>query len=158
MLVAAMRWIMSENLEILDFRPCQSQDQSMSIAKTTASTAIFVVACALGATALAPRTIEPEIIEHRVVSLQQTVTLNDIPGDAKHVRMWVPVPSDSSWQRVLNCEVVSAPGNWKLLQQSEGRGEFVYVDADKPAGQTTMSVAVKCTVRREGVHVPLDSN
>lgn len=98
----------------------------------------------------------PEITETRTVSLTQTVTLYDIPAGSKQVRMWVPIPSDGSWQRVLDREVVSAPGTWKLVRQEEGRGDFVYVElANPPAGNA--AVVVKATVERKGVHFPLDS-
>lgn len=103
----------------------------------------------------AGRTVAPEILETRTVRLTQTVTLHDIPVDAKVVRMWVPVPSDGAWQRVVDCQVVSAPGSWRLVRQDEGRGDFVYVELNHPSSATA-SVKFQCTVRRDGVHFPIE--
>jgi len=100
--------------------------------------------------------LEPNVVETRTVDLTQTVTLNDIPAGAKQVRMWVPIPTDTAWQRVLDCRVVSAPGTWTLVRQAEGRGDFVHVVLDGPA-EGAATVVVKCTVHREGVSFPLDT-
>ncbi len=102
----------------------------------------------------APRPIAPDRTESRTVHLTQTVTLHDIPSGAKDVRMWVPIPSDGSWQRVLDRRLVSAPGTWKLVRQDRGRGDFIYVELADPT-EPTASVVVECTVERTGVHYPL---
>jgi transglutaminase-like putative cysteine protease len=121
---------------------------------------IRAAGCAIGLTAIvatAAQTvaIEPEIVETRTVTLRQTVTLSDIPGGSKLVRLWVPMPSDGAWQRVVNRRVVSAPGSWRLEKQSDGRGEFVYVEA--PAlGASNATVVVECEVQTQGVYFPLD--
>jgi transglutaminase-like putative cysteine protease len=115
--------------------------------------AVFgVAACLLGYSA---QVIEPEIIETRTVSLKQTVSLKDIPQGSSQVRLWVPVPSDSSWQRVLDRRVVSAPAGWKIVRQAEGRGDFVYVEVNNPT-EKDIAVVVECLVEREGVHFPID--
>src|SRR5262245_23068151 len=80
----------------------------------------------------APKMIAPETIETRTVNLTQTVSLADIPAGSKRVQLWVPIPSDTNWQRVLDCKVVSAPGKWRILRQEEGRGIFVHVDVQNP--------------------------
>ena len=117
---------------------------------------LSIAAVSASLTLAAPTTIDPDIVETRIVDLTQTVTLNDIPAGTKQVRLWVPIPSDRSWQRVLSREVVSAPGTGAVERQSEGRGEFVYVTIDRPT-ETTATVVVKCTVEREGVHFPLEN-
>lgn len=113
------------------------------------------VAASVTMTAPVPSAAVPQIIETRTVSVTQTVTLQDIPADAGQVRLWVPIPGDSSWQRVLDCEVVSAPGRWRVVPQAEGRGAFVHVELDHPATDTA-SVVVRCIVQRHGVHLDLD--
>jgi len=113
------------------------------------------VAAGVPAVSDAAPALASTVVETRVVKLTQTVTLTDIPEGARQLRMWVPVPSDGSWQRVLDSRVVSAPGEWKLLNQSEGRGKFVYVEVQNPApGSAT--VVFEATVERKGVHFPLD--
>lgn len=102
-----------------------------------------------------PAILEPEIVETRTVTLVQTVTLSDIPAGSEQVRMWVPVPSDGAWQRVLDRKVVSAAGTWRVVRQAEGRGDFVYLELTKPE-QSQAAVVVECTVQTRGVHFPID--
>lgn len=104
--------------------------------------------------AAGPVAIKPDYTETRTVKLTQTVTLHDIPSGARQVRMWVPVPSDRAWQRVLDRRVVAAPGAWQMIQQADGLGDFLYVVVDDP-GQQTASVVIECVIDRTGVHYPL---
>lgn len=109
----------------------------------------------IAAAAAPSQIVAPKILESRTVTLTQTVTLKDIPAGAGRVQMWVPVPSDAAWQRVVDRKVVSAPGSWKLIRQGEGRGDFVYVDMKKPADKEA-AVVFSCTVQRWGVEFPPD--
>lgn len=95
------------------------------------------------------------MVDIRTIDLEQTVTLREIPKDARTVRMWVPVPSDRAWQRVLDMRVTEAPEGWALVRQREGRGDFVYAEAHGPF-TGDVSVTVQCRVRREGVICPLE--
>lgn len=113
-------------------------------------------AVALAAPAAPHRSIDPEIVETRTINVTQTVTLKDIPATSKNVRLWVPVPSDSTWQRVLDLKVVSAPSPWRIERQAEGRGDFVYVELANPK-QTEAQVVVQAVVETRGVHFPLES-
>ncbi len=112
---------------------------------------LILIACFCSDT---PQIIRPEILETRTVNVTQTVTLNGIPSDAKNVRLWVPIPSDAPWQRVLDRNVVSAPGAWKIIRQEQGRGDFVYVELNNPKTEKT-AIVVQYTVERQGVHFPL---
>lgn len=114
------------------------------------------IACAALIVASASAQVAPEVIETRTINLTQTVTLHDVPAGAKQVSLWVPIPSDGPWQRVLNRQVVSAPGTWTLVPQAQGRGDFIYVDVQNPPAGNA-SVVVNCMVEREGVHFPLES-
>ncbi len=100
------------------------------------------------------KVIEPVIIETRTVAVTQTVTLKDIPADAKTIRLWVPVPSDVNWQRVLDRQVVSAPGTWRMVPQAEGRGDFIYIETDRPESGVA-NVVVRCIFERQGIAFPL---
>jgi transglutaminase-like putative cysteine protease len=119
--------------------------------------AFAIASAAVASGPLEPVTvIEPRVLETRTVALTQTVVLRDIPANTGKVRMWTPIPSDSAWQRVIDRQVVSAPGAWKLVRQEEGRGDFIYVEFDNPpAGEA--SIIVKCVVERAGVQFPLES-
>ncbi|MEC5127108.1 transglutaminase domain-containing protein [Verrucomicrobiales bacterium BCK34] len=70
------------------------------------------------------------------------------------MQLWIPVPSDQNWQRVLDISVKEAPGEWRIVPQSEGRGDFVYAEVENPPAGT-LSVAISCLVERKGVHFPL---
>ncbi len=99
--------------------------------------------------------LTPDFIETRTVRLSQTVHLRDIPEGAKQVKLWVPVPTDRNWQRVLDISVTDAPGPWEIVPQKDGRGDFLFVEVtDPPAGDTR--VTVSCLVERQGVHFPLE--
>lgn len=92
----------------------------------------------------------PRAVESRTIDLEQTVTLRDVPPSARQVRLWVPVPGDAPWQRVLDLSVKQAPSGWKLVPQSDGRGRFIYAEAQGPF-HGPVSVTVACRVVREAV-------
>ncbi len=98
--------------------------------------------------------ILPDFRETRTVELAQTVRLSEIPADAGLVRMWVPIPSDRNWQRVLDISIEKVPGVWKIVPQAEGRGRFIYVEWKDP-DESIGEVRISCIVEREGVHFPL---
>lgn len=120
------------------------------------SMTLLLAAAAAGSLWSDPAVITPDFIETRTVELTQTVTLRDIPYGTRSVRLWVPVPTDRAWQRVLDFKVVAAPGQWQMHTQELGRGEFVYVEIPNPLPGSA-SVTISCVVEREGVHFPLDS-
>jgi len=88
----------------------------------------------------------PRIAESRVYRIRQTVTLHDVPADAKEVRLWVPVPADGAWQHVLDRRVVEAPEGWTLTHEPVSDAELVYVAT--PA-RGSVAVVVETTVARQ---------
>lgn len=99
--------------------------------------------------------IAPDFLETRTVRLTQSVRLADIEEGAESVRLWIPVPSDRTWQRVLDISITEAPGQWQMVSQAEGRGQFVYLEVKQPQSET-ITVTVECLVERQGVHFPLE--
>jgi hypothetical protein len=93
------------------------------------------------ATALAPR-----IVETRTYRIRQTVAVDDVPSSAHEVRLWVPVPADGAWQRVLERRVVEAPAGWKLVHQPASDAEMIVATA---RGGASARVVVDTTVIRE---------
>lgn len=85
-----------------------------------------------------------QIAEVRTWRIRQTVALRDVPATAKDVRLWVALPTDGPWQRVLDRKVVEAPAGWSLEPQPESNGEMIYA---RTRGAAT--VVVETTVRRE---------
>ncbi|MDF1755118.1 MAG: transglutaminase domain-containing protein [Verrucomicrobiales bacterium] len=100
--------------------------------------------------------ISPDFLENRTVKLTQTVNLRDVPEGAGKVQLWIPVPSDQNWQRVLDISVQEAPGDWKIVPQKESQGNFLYTEViNPPPGD--LNVTVSCIVKREGVHFPIEN-
>src|SRR5688572_7029091 len=88
----------------------------------------------------------PRITETHVYRIRQTVRLDAVPADAREVRLWVPVPADGDWQRVLDRKVVEAPSGWTLEKQPVSNAEMVVVKT-KPQG--SVQVVVETTVLRQ---------
>jgi transglutaminase-like putative cysteine protease len=83
------------------------------------------------------------------------VTLKAIPPGSGLVRLWIPFPGDNPAQRVLNLNVASAPGPWKIVRETEHGNRFLFVEVQKPSS-TELSTILDFTVRREPVRVQLD--
>jgi transglutaminase-like putative cysteine protease len=88
----------------------------------------------------------PRIADTRLYRIRQTVALRDVPASAKEVRLWVPIPTDGSWQRVLDRRVVEAPPGWKFERQPHSEAEMI-VATTKATG--TVQVVVETTVQRQ---------
>jgi hypothetical protein len=86
---------------------------------------------------------------------RQVVTLDQIKPAAKHVRMWVSIPGDEAHLRLLDFNVVSAPGDWRIVSDADRRGKFLYVEVAEPKADA-LQVEVAFTLRREPVMIPLD--
>ena len=91
--------------------------------------------------------LAPQVTETRVLRVLQTVELTEVPAGAERVRLWVPVPGDGPWQRVLGRRVVEAPAGWQLVRQPGMGGDLAYVEA--PASGGPVKVVVESLVRRE---------
>lgn len=88
----------------------------------------------------------PRIAETRLYRIRQTVALNDVPSDAREVRIWVPVPTDGAWQHVLDRRVVEAPSGWTLEKQPVSDAEMVFA---RTKAKGTVTVVVETTVARQ---------
>jgi hypothetical protein len=88
----------------------------------------------------------PRFADARLYEIRQTVTLHDVPADAREVRLWVPVPADGAWQQVLDRRVVEAPPGWRLEKQPASDGEMVFVQTD---ARSSIQVVVETTVARQ---------
>jgi transglutaminase-like putative cysteine protease len=60
--------------------------------------------------------------------------------------LWVPIPADGPWQRVLDRRVVEAPSGWTLEKQPASDAEMVFAKT-KPSG--AVKVVVETTVLRQ---------
>lgn len=133
-----------------------------------AVSSLVVLSIPSGAPAMPPRIAPPPAaaghaatqrlapVSSRTVRLTQSVTLTDIPAGASLVRLWVPIPSDGPFQRVLDREVIAAPPGWRLEKQVDGRGQMIYVEIPRPTAATA-TVTIAATVERSGVAAPLEA-
>ncbi len=88
----------------------------------------------------------PRIGETRIYRIRQTVSLCDVPVDAREVRLWVPLPADGAWQHVLDRRVVEAPSGWSLVKQPVSDAEMVVA---RTKAQSKIQVVVETTVARQ---------
>jgi transglutaminase-like putative cysteine protease len=99
------------------------------------------------------RPLAPRVTSTTTYRLRQTVRLVDIAPDARTARLWVPIPSDTAWQRVLDVDVVDAPTGWRLERQDDARGAMIFVAVDNPG--TEIAVTVEVLVERDAVATPM---
>jgi hypothetical protein len=88
----------------------------------------------------------PRILETRLYKIRQTVNLNDVPPEAREVRLWVPIPADGDWQRVLDRKVLAAPSGWTLEKQPVSNAEMIVT---RTKAQGTVEVVIETTVARQ---------
>lgn len=87
--------------------------------------------------------------------VKQVVRLDQIKPDAQTVRMWVSLPDDDAQQRVLDLNVVAAPGKWSIVRDRENRARFLKVEVEKPAAEA-FDVEVDFVVTRHPISVTVD--
>ncbi len=92
----------------------------------------------------------------RVYRVRQTTRLQELPDDAGQVRWWVSIPDDDRFQDVLDLEVVSAPGAWRIERDRDRANRFLLIEVDRPAGDALEAV-VEFTLKREPVLVQVDA-
>lgn len=123
----------------------------------THNTSIVIVSLLvwISGQAAAQNAATSETPRSRVYDVKQTVTLKDIPKDAKRVRFWIPIPDDAQAQKVLDFSVADAPGTWSVAGQPEHGNRFLHVDA-APGGKDTLAVTVTFAIRRDPMSVEID--
>ena len=87
--------------------------------------------------------------------VRQIVRIDEIPAGAKQFQAWVSIPDDEVNQRVLDFDVVAAPGKWTIVHDAEHRGRFVMVDVKNPSSPS-LDVEVEFIVTRKPVLTPVD--
>ncbi|MFN0244330.1 MAG: transglutaminase-like domain-containing protein [Planctomycetota bacterium] len=97
----------------------------------------------------------PRIADTRVYRIRQTVTLKDVPDGAREARLWVPIPTDGAWQRVLDRRVVDAPAGWKFEKQPNSGGEMIVATGKGPG---SLQVVVETTVVRQSPSYDLSAS
>jgi transglutaminase-like putative cysteine protease len=98
---------------------------------------------------------EPTAERTNVYDIQQTVGLSEIPPNTKQIRWWISIPRDSKNQALLWLNVDECPGSWKIVEDAERRGDFVYVEINDPQAEE-LDVTVSYRVRREPEFTEID--
>jgi len=120
--------------------------------------ALLALALSNGTSTPAPTTVTTSngdvisVGEERVYRVRQTVELNQIPDDAGEVRWWISIPDDERFQDVLDFNVVSAPGAWRIERDADRANRFLFVEVEKP-GTDELEAVVEFTLRRQPVFV-----
>lgn len=98
-------------------------------------------------------------LETKTFRVTQTVELVDVPKGTDEARLWVPVPGDGPWQRVLDRRIVEAPKGWALVRQPGARGDLVHVSVGEPGTNLgpNLRVVVETLVERRGPTFALDA-
>lgn len=87
-------------------------------------------------------------VETKRFRVTQTVELVGIPDRTEQARIWVPVPGDGPWQRIVERRVVEAPEGWMIVRQPGTRGDVVHATVDGPG--VALRVVVETTIERRG--------
>lgn len=93
--------------------------------------------------------------ETRVYRVRQSAVLDQIPDGTKSVRWWVAIPGDERWQDVLDFDVVSAPGPWRIEREAEHGNRFLLVEVAEPKS-AALETVVEFTLRRQPVAIEID--
>lgn len=113
-------------------------------------TSALLASLALGLTLTAT---EPgKTVTYRV---EQNATLTEIPAGAKQVKFWVSIPDNERYQDLLDFEVVSAPGPWRVVRDADRGNRFMLVEVNNP-GTDTITAKVAFTLRRHPVFTEID--
>ncbi|MBV9865459.1 MAG: transglutaminase domain-containing protein [Abitibacteriaceae bacterium] len=83
-------------------------------------------------------------------------TVADVPAGTKELRVWLPVPSNSEWQKVEDLKVtqdvqdnIASP--YKVTQERKYGNRMVYLDIKHPP--STVAATVQFTVQRKNMQV-----
>jgi hypothetical protein len=113
---------------------------------------LFSVLATLGLALPLQAGAEPAVATYRV---RQHVTLSDIPADAKLVKFWIAIPDNERYQEVLDFEVLSAPGPWRVVREPDRGNRFMLLEIQNP-GSPSLTATMEFTVRREAVFTRID--
>jgi transglutaminase-like putative cysteine protease len=115
-------------------------------------TPVALLASLLLGLALRAEPVPEKTTTYRV---EQNVTLSGIPAGTKHVKFWISIPDNERYQDLLDFDVVSAPGPWRVVREPDRGNRFMLVETDHPATDS-LTTKVAFTVRRRSVFTEID--
>ncbi|MEJ7595867.1 MAG: transglutaminase domain-containing protein [Planctomycetaceae bacterium] len=87
--------------------------------------------------------------------VRQNVRLDQIPEGTKEICIWIAIPSDEMNQRVLALGTELIPGEWKIVEDADRRGQFLYSRIAYPA-LPSLDFAIDYTVVRSPIFMNID--
>ena len=91
----------------------------------------------------------------RTYRVDQSVSLTEIPANAKVVKWWIAIPDNATDQSLLDLAVTSAPGHWEIVRERDHGNRFLYVEVANP-GAASLTTKISYSIRRESSYVALD--
>jgi len=88
-------------------------------------------------------------------TVQQKVRLDQIPEGAKEVLIWIAIPSDEVHQKVLSLNENSVPDDYKIVQDKDRPGKFLYSRITNPK-TTEFDFLLEYTFSRAAVYTQID--
>ncbi|MEZ8221320.1 Transglutaminase-like enzyme, putative cysteine protease [Candidatus Fervidibacteria bacterium JGI MDM2 JNZ-1-D12] len=96
---------------------------------------------------------QPPSIRTLVTKFTYKAVVPEILKDAKVVELWLPIPSDSEWQKVKDLQV-SSPVPYRITQEQKFGNRIVYVrDEGHGSRDGLLEVAVSFVVERKEVRI-----
>ena len=94
-------------------------------------------------------------LAERTYRVEQSVSLSEIPSNAKLVKWWIAIPDNATDQALLDFAVTSAPGRWEIVRERDHGNRFLYVEVPTP-GATSLTTKISYAIRRQASYVALD--
>ena len=88
-------------------------------------------------------------LKSRAFVLTYQATIRDIPGDAKTLEVWVPLPQTDSNQTIHQISI-SAPGPVTIGRESRFGNQSLHARVDKPQGPVQITLIIEATRRENG--------
>jgi transglutaminase-like putative cysteine protease len=95
---------------------------------------------------VAPRFLKPA--ESRKFSVEYVGSISNVPLETKVLSVWLPVPSDSTVQKITDLKFSGASQSPKLTTESKYQNRIAYFEIPKPPSDVTVSMSFICD-RRE---------
>jgi transglutaminase-like putative cysteine protease len=115
---------------------------------------LFMASMPLTITAAQPGVAQPGSAQReRKFEFEYKATVKDIPAGAKQVKVWIPVPHDSPFQKITEMQIES-PHPYKIHTAQYGN-KILHISLDNPE-QASFTVTMRFnTVRKEHVQARL---
>jgi transglutaminase-like putative cysteine protease len=108
--------------------------------------AAFMVSASTSDT-LAQQIVAPPFLkpaESRKFSIEYLGTISNVPPETKLLRVWLPVPSDSTVQKISGLKFSGADQAPRLTAERKYHNRIAYFEIAKPANGVTLSMSFTC--------------